>query len=119
MNLTEWHEVLATEPATREQIGAIHGEFRRLGYRDPWHRADRLPVTARLAECEPIGSSKDLSQGEAGRALRMLQQCENSGSLHWAAHGPRGYWGQFAWALVAALRTTGRIANTAGRIGDT
>ena len=119
MDLAEWHEVLGTEPATRLQVGAIHGEFRRLGYRDPWNRAARLAVTARLAEREPVEPSKDLTMGEAGPALRVLQQCEDGGSLHWAAYGPPDYWGQFALALIAALRTTGRIANTAGRIGDT
>ena len=68
-------ERLEADPLTPRQLGAIHGEFRRLGYRDPWNRADRLEVTAALAGCGPIASTKELYQGEAGRVIRGLRDC--------------------------------------------
>ncbi len=42
---------LATAPLTTRQLGAIHGEFRRLGCRD---RGERLAITATLARTGPV-----------------------------------------------------------------
>jgi hypothetical protein len=75
MNLTDWHGVLATEPATRNQVGAIHGKFRDLGFRPGRDRDDRLAYTAALAGLDQLDSSSQLTQGEAGRVVGQLREC--------------------------------------------
>jgi hypothetical protein len=107
-------ERLEADPLTLNQLGAIHGEFRRLGYRDPWDRTARLAITAALAWCEPIASTKDLCQGEAGRAIKALRDCATAAELEQlaedqdqaAAPGPRT-WCQLVDAAVAAWLRAG------------
>ena len=70
--LAAWRERLATEPLTRTQLGAIHGEWRRLGLRD---RTERLRLSAALALVDTIGSTTELTMGEAGRMVGQLRQC--------------------------------------------
>lgn len=67
----EWHELLGVLPATPMQIGAIHGQFRRLGFgkRD---RDRRLAVCAELLGRDRLDSMKELRRGEAGRLLKLL-----------------------------------------------
>jgi hypothetical protein len=80
MKLAEWHEQLATEPLRPNQLGAIHGEFRRLGY-GRLDRAARLEVTAELARCGPVESTRELTMGEAGRVINALRQCPDLSAL--------------------------------------
>lgn len=65
---------LDVEPLTLRQLGAIHGEFRRLAPGLP--RADRLRITAALAEVPSIESTKHLTMGEAGRAIHALRAAD-------------------------------------------
>ena len=53
-------------PATRRQIGALHGQFRRLGLGDPGWRGCRLAVAAALTGREDLASLRMLTGGEAG-----------------------------------------------------
>lgn len=69
MNLSEWHQVLATEPATPNQVGRIRAEFGRLGITG---RAERLAITAALLDLDDLGSTRDLTMGEAGRLCGLL-----------------------------------------------
>jgi hypothetical protein len=96
---------LDTEPLTPGQLGAIHGEFTRLGYRDPRDRAARLAVTATLARCAPIATTKDLTAGEAGRAVGALRRCADLDDLADALAAERPAPERPGWlaAIVAAL----------------
>lgn len=70
--LAQYRARLATEPLTLTQLGAIHGEWRRLGLCD---RAERLQLSAAIARTAAIGSTKDLTLGEAGRLVGQLRRC--------------------------------------------
>ena len=85
---------MASEPLTRDQLGAIHREFTRLGFSD---RDERLTLTAALARVPgPIGSTKDLVMGDAGRVVGALIGCRTAAELYsLATPEPRG--------LLAAL----------------
>jgi hypothetical protein len=91
MNLAEWHQVLATELATPNQVGAVQGHFERLGFRRylsprrPGDRAERLAISAELLGLDELESSRQLTQGQAGRLLRLLQDCPDRASLLAAA----------------------------------
>jgi hypothetical protein len=74
----EYLEILATQPATGAQVGAIISEFDRLGVVD---RAERLATTAELLELEHVGSTTDLVMGDAGRLVRMLQRTRDHAEL--------------------------------------
>jgi hypothetical protein len=74
----EYLEILATQPATGAQVGAIISEFDRLGVVD---RAERLAITAELLELEHVGSTTDLVMGDAGRLVRMLQRTRDHAEL--------------------------------------
>jgi hypothetical protein len=104
MRLEEWHQVLATEPATPDQLGAVMGEFERLGfgYAD---RAERLAVSAAILGLDELGSVKDLVMGQAGRLLRVLHGCQDRASLPVpppAAARPSGAPGRGAVLALAA-----------------
>ena len=72
---------LDTDPLTLVQLGAIHGEFRRLGF-DPADRAGRLEVTAALARVSGgIESTRELTMGEAGRVIGALRDCPGRAEL--------------------------------------
>ena len=88
MTLEEWHEVLATEPATPRQVGAVMGEMHRLGLADPADRAERLAVCAELLGLDDLASTRDLTMGEAGELLRLLQDCRMRAGLPVVTTGP-------------------------------
>ena len=69
MSRAEWNAVLDSAPLTANQRGAIMRESLRLGLDD---RAERLAVFAVLLGNGELGSTGDLTQGEAGRIIRVL-----------------------------------------------
>jgi len=71
MTRDELNEKLATEPATRNQVGAIHREFERLGFREK-DRAERLAVSAAMLGLGSLRSTRDLTMGEAGCLVCLL-----------------------------------------------
>jgi len=81
VNREEWHAVLATESATPTQVGALHGEFRRLGYNEDEDRAERLAVCATLSGLGELETTSDLTMGEAGRLINLLRQTRDAGEL--------------------------------------
>jgi hypothetical protein len=85
--LSAYRDRLDTEPLTLTQLGAIHGEFRRLGYRAA-DRTDRLRVTERLARSGPIETTRDLTMGEAGRTIRALRECYTLADIARATYRP-------------------------------
>lgn len=80
MTRDEWNAVLATKPATPNQVGAILREFARLGYRDA-DRAGRLAVSAAMLGLDELASTTDLVMGDAGRLLCMLRDIRDRGEL--------------------------------------
>lgn len=78
MNLAEWRLVLATAPATPHQVGAIQGEFGRLGVRD---RAERLAISAALLGLDHLGSTRQLVMGDAGRLFSALRAITDRADL--------------------------------------
>lgn len=71
MNWAEWCAYAESAPATPVQVGAIHGEWRRL-----WPgcgRETRLSTCAALLGRTGLGSTTDLVLGDAGRLLAMLR----------------------------------------------
>jgi hypothetical protein len=78
MNRDEYLHVLATEPATTAQVGAVIGEFDRLGVVD---RAERLAISAELLGLEELGSTTDLVMGDAGRLVNLLRSTRNRAAL--------------------------------------
>jgi len=75
MRLDQWHQVLATEPATPNQLGAVMHEFDRLGYQDNrWDRPARLAAASALLHLErPCSTTRELTMGQAGQLLHTLQ----------------------------------------------
>jgi hypothetical protein len=69
--LKEWNAEIAVRPPTPNQLGRLHAEFERLGYH-PADRDARLAVCAALLGLESLGSTCDLTMGDAGRLVRML-----------------------------------------------
>jgi hypothetical protein len=80
MTLDEWHHGLATMPATSMQIGAIHGEFRRLGFGED-ERVERLAISADLLHLGELASTSDLTMGDAGRLVRLLRSYQDRAEL--------------------------------------
>jgi hypothetical protein len=78
MTRDEYLHVLATEPATSTQVGAIIGEFTRLGVTG---RAERLAISAGLLGLDHLASTKDLVRGDAGRLYRMLLDVRDRAEL--------------------------------------
>ena len=60
-------------PATRNQVGALHAQFRRLGFGEPAWRGARLAVAAALTGEPDLSSLGDLSGG-GGQAYAQRQQ---------------------------------------------
>jgi hypothetical protein len=85
MRMEEWHEVLATVPATATQIGAVHGEYRRLGYSDD-DRAAKLAVSAALLDLNGLTSHNELMMGQAGLLLSTLRAIGNRAQLPGLPH---------------------------------
>ncbi len=111
MTRDEYLDVLASEPATAMQVGAIHGEFRRLGYA-PRDRDQRLAGSAAMLGLGQLASTRDLTMGEAGRLLRLLMDCPDraaqqrlaaSASRREALRNAAGVLAQIAAAVAAAL----------------
>jgi hypothetical protein len=71
MNRTEWNDLLAILPATANQVGALHGEFGRLGFSER-DRAERLTLCADILGVDELGSMRELRQGQAGWLLKLL-----------------------------------------------
>lgn len=70
--------MLATEPATADQRGAVMGEFERLGIVD---RGERLALAAELLGLDALGSTKELMMGDAGRLVGLLRRTRDRGEL--------------------------------------
>ena len=106
MNRDEYLEMLATEPATPNQRGAIMGEFARLGVTD---RGERLAACAALLGLGELGSTADLVMGEAGRLVNLLQRLRDRAELLAvvsAAVDDARQAGERAAAAPAAVRVT-------------
>jgi hypothetical protein len=72
--------MLATQPATRNQVGVIAGELeRRLGVRE---RSERLEVSAALLGLGALGSTRDLTMGEAGALVKILRGTADRADLY-------------------------------------
>jgi hypothetical protein len=78
VNRAEWNHVLDTEPATPNQRGAIMRECGRLGLAD---RAERLAILAALAGIDALGSTADLTMGQAGQLVNLLQHTTDRSAL--------------------------------------
>lgn len=109
MMVDERQYVQATEPATPNQVAAVHGQFRRLGFGEA-DRDQRLAVSATILGLGGLGSTKDLTMGEAGQLYRtLLGVADRAGlaaMLRPAAAGqpvPRVTLVQVAQTLAAAL----------------
>jgi len=85
MNLDEWHAVLATEPATSNQRGAIMREFGRLGFGEE-DRAERLAACAALLGLDELDTTGDLTMGQAGQLVGTLMRFADRGELTAAAY---------------------------------
>lgn len=79
MTWDEWNAELATRPATPEQVGALAGQFRRLGLEHD--RPRRLAVCAAMLGRDGLASTRGLSQGEAGQLIRLLGGHASAASL--------------------------------------
>lgn len=86
----EWNAVLAAEPATPNQRGAVMREFGRLGFGDA-DRAERLAVCAGMLGLAELGSTRDLTKGQAGYLVRLLGRCGSRADLpaQGAGNSPR------------------------------
>ena len=80
MNLADWHAILASEPATPRQRGAVMREFGRLGFRD-CDRAERLAAAANLLGIANLDSVHDLVMGQAGYLLHVLPEFPDRAAL--------------------------------------
>lgn len=84
MKLDGRRHVQATTPATPNQVGAIRRECERLGFTEA-ERAGRLAICAALAGLEQLGSTADLTMGQAGQLLRALLDLGDRDELRAAA----------------------------------
>lgn len=84
MRLEEWRQVQETESASPNQVGRIVAEFERLGFGEA-DRAGRLAVTAALAGLDRLGSTRDLTLGQAGKLCGMLPRIASRDELPAAA----------------------------------
>lgn len=66
---------------TRHQLGAILGEFRRLGLAHPTWRDNRLDIAAAFTGRPGLASTKYLSMPEAGLLLNRLRRCRDCRDL--------------------------------------
>lgn len=78
MNRDERNHVLDSEAATPNQRGAIMRECDRLGLVD---RAERLAILAGLLGVDALDSSGNLTQGDAGRLVRILRNTRERAEL--------------------------------------
>lgn len=66
--------------ATSGQVGIIARHFERLGFEDE-ERDQRLAITATIAACEPVSSTKELSQVQAKAVMDTLSRCRDRDAL--------------------------------------
>lgn len=85
MTREEWNHVLDTHPATATQVGAIVGEFRRLGVAD---RGERLALSAALLGLGDLGSTTELVMGQAGQLVATLRHIRDRAELAEVAAAP-------------------------------
>lgn len=92
--LAEYRTRLDREPLTVNQLGAIHREFYRLGFHVTADRAERLRLTAILAEYPgELATIKHLTMGQAGRVVGLMTGCPTIRDLYAIAEPepePRG-----------------------------
>jgi hypothetical protein len=74
-------EQASERPITFRQLGAIIGEFRRLGLAYPTWREYRLDIAAVFTGRAGLDSTKDLAFGEAGLLLNRLRRCRDCRDL--------------------------------------
>lgn len=86
MTREEWAAVLDSAPITVNQRGRILGECDRLGLAD---RGERLAVLAALLGLEALGSTADLTMGQAGKLVNILQRTADRSGLPAAADAGR------------------------------
>lgn len=89
MTRDEWAAYAEQAPATRNQVGAAHGEFKRLGFRDPWDRAERLDLAADLLGLDGLDSFNSLTRGDAGMLVAILQNAPDAASIRQRAEDAR------------------------------
>lgn len=82
MTRDEWNSVLETEPITPNQRGRIMEECWRLGLHT---RAERLAVLAGLLGLDGLDSTSDLTMGQAGQLVNVLQRTSKRTELAAAA----------------------------------
>ena len=71
-------EMLETTWATQPQVGAILGEFRRMRIRQ---RDERLLICATLLDLDGLGSTWDLTMGQAGKLVQILRATHDRAEL--------------------------------------
>lgn len=85
MSREDWYDHIESVPVTGNQLGRIIAEYRRLGLGGAEDRAGRLAITAALAGTGELDSTRDLTQGQAGRVVHALLGCPDQASLYAAA----------------------------------
>jgi len=95
---------VTTPPATRTQVGALHGQFRRLGF-PRWEtsrdRAARLAACAALLGIDRLDSTRDLTMGQAGILIHDLPLFTSRDDLPRPVS--RAHRERFTHCLLAAL----------------
>jgi len=74
----EWNAYAASVPLTPPQRGAILGHCARLGLVD---RRERLAVLAELLNYDGLESTADLTLGDAGRLVNILEHTHDRAEL--------------------------------------
>lgn len=85
MTREEYLERLSTELATPNQVGRIVAEFDRLGFHWRTDRPERLRVSAALLGLSELGSTRALTQGQAGQLVGLLGRISDCSELYEAA----------------------------------
>lgn len=78
MTRDEWIAYIQSKPLTGYQRGAIMRQCDRLGLAD---RTERLAVLAALVGLDALGSTADLTQGQGGYLVSLLQRTRDRNEL--------------------------------------
>lgn len=78
MTRDEYLAMLESDPVTPGQRGAIMRECDRLGLTD---RAERLAILAELLDLDALGSTGELTMGQAGKLVNVLQNTRDRADL--------------------------------------
>ena len=78
MTRDDWYAYAESTPLTPDQRGAILGHCDRLGLT---YRPERLAVLAELLELDELESTADLTLGQAGRLVNLLQRTRDRAEL--------------------------------------